>query len=534
MPLIPNLITCVTWPFILFHHDNGAQKTLVLESMRWMLLIQVLLLVTVSTLCSSVSGVPLLGAFIVGSRWRVNEHPGGNNNNNNNGSIQTRSSAHNVDNVDVAEWRNKSVKDLKKELQKRQIPCNHVFEKEELVRLVSIATMASTTTTTTHVEKDAETANVVVVDHQKVNDSAKSNQKITPGMIVTPLKLISLRGSEEVIVSSSSSSTSDPGQLKFQPTDQPFATMELQVQGGLNNDDEFTLNLMVDTACSGVVLKSSSVQEYQIPLIQQTPATSTGVSGVAERVELAEISNFAVGDERFDGNGLPAAVQNLDVIPKSIDGIIGLSFLSQFDMVEFDYTAERLKLYKDIPPNNNNKNVVEDVHHEDNEHDDQRVVVASGSLKMLDSLGVYVVDVWIGGRGPVSMIVDTGGSNTFLSWKGVSDLGLDRASKGVYKITESAGAVGNTGQAFALTHRIYVSSQLKLGSGSSSQTTTTTLPGLALGGTARLGIDIGDIPLLQSLASQNVGGILGLDVFTRCSAIRLKLKGNERTLTLLS
>ena len=381
----------------------------------------------------------------------------------------------------VAELRSKSVRELKKELQEKSIPCNDVFEKEELVQRLSSALLS---------KEDEKTNNSQVTEKPgatKANDAC----------ITTPLKLISLRGNEEVTVAST-----EPGTLKFQPTDQPFATMDLNVSG------KYSLCLMVDTACSGIVLKSSSVKKHNIPVLPN-PVTSTGASGQAEQVGLAEIPSFSVGGTSF--GRLPAAVQDLEVIPQSVDGIIGLSFLGQFETVQFDYRTEQLQLYKEKAA------AVED----------NLQPVASGSLNMLGSMGVYTVNVYVGERGPVSMIVDTGGSNTFLSWKGLRDLGLTAQSKGVYRIPDAAGAMGNTGQAFALTHRIFVSSQLHLGQPPGSD-----LAGLSLAGNARLGIDIGDIPLLQNLASQNVGGILGLDVFTRCAAIRLSLQGRDRKLTL--
>ncbi|KAL7566285.1 hypothetical protein ACA910_013614 [Epithemia clementina (nom. ined.)] len=421
-----------------------------------------------------------------------------------NGVTAIRSSSRAVDGEVVDQLRKKSIRELKSELSQIGIPCDDVFEKEELVRRLSTARLSN-------VEKVPVSTSSTAANNNIEPDKRRTSAS---NVVATPLRLISLRGNEEVSVS-----TSEPGELKFRPTDQPFATIELEVSGSNSNNGKYSLNLMVDTACSGVVLKSSSVRKHQMPLMQ-TPVTSTGASGEAQNVGLAEIPNFVVGGKSF--GRLPAAVQDLQVIPDSIDGIIGLSFLSQFDTIEFDYRSEELRLYKENEALPELENLC---------------VVASGDLKMLGSLGIYVTDVYVGQRGPVSMIVDTGGSNTFLSWKGVSDLGLSRDSKGVYRITDQVtGAMGNTGQAFALTHRMYVSSQLQL-VGRSSQSPSkpnSLLPGLDLSGINRLGIDIGDIPLLQSLASQNVGGILGLDVFTRCAAVCLKLKGQRKTLTLFS
>ena len=87
------------------------------------------------------------------------------------------------------------------------------------------------------------------------------------------------------------------------------------------------------------------------------------------------------------------------------------------------------------------------------------------------------------------------------------------------------GAMGSDNVAMQLTHRINVSSVLKLGDASSS-------PGLSLKDSRRLGIDIGNIAILDSLRGQNVGGILGIDALMRSSCVRLVFNGGQKEVLL--
>ena len=412
-------------------------------------------------------------------------------------SIFSSSTSH--DQVSLEDLRSKPVKELKKALQDRRIPSNDLLEKEELVQRLYQALQNNPPPLETDPTKDSSTSVV----------------------IVAPIKLTALRDNVRV------ENLGDNG--VFEPTDQPFATIELILQNpSSSSSNNQRLNLMVDTACSGVVLHSRAVQRLNLPQMS-TPVTSMGASGSAEATGLTEIPPFTIVDDDDDDDTkvfskLPAAIQNVDTLPSFIDGILGLSFLGQFHALEFDYTTNQLVLFETAQAAQKSL--------DENEESSQQIV-ARGPLHMLGSLGVYAVDVTLGGRGPVKMIVDTGGSNTFLSWKGVSDLGLSRSSPALARIPNPMGAMGTTAQVFALTHRIHVSSQLQLGRTTSNNSNDRSTEGLSLAGDKRLPIDIGDIPILQMMASQGVGGILGLDVFSRCKAIRLTLKGTQRELLLL-
>ena len=126
------------------------------------------------------------------------------------------------------------------------------------------------------------------------------------------------------------------------------------------------------------------------------------------------------------------------------------------------------------------------------------------------------------------MLVDSGAASTFLNWKGVTEgLGLQRNSKALTKQPSPMGAIGSDDIAMDLSHRIHVSSNLNLApKGSSSN-----LPGLNLTD-RRLGVDVGNIAILDSLEPYGVGGILGIDVLMRCSKVKMSFDSTSRRLTL--
>jgi hypothetical protein len=199
--------------------------------------------------------------------------------------------------------------------------------------------------------------------------------------------------------------------------------------------------------------------------------------GTAGTTGLSQLDTFALGGATF--GPLPAAVQDIGALPNKLDGIIGLSFLSQFTQVEMDFIHGKVTFCKSAPPKVASE-----------------TVLAQADMNLVKSLGIYTVDVLLGGRGPVKMLVDTGAASSFMNWKGIEDLHIARDSKAISPIPGSMGAMGSDNMAIQLTHRLHVSSNLNLGRSSDT-------PGLSLD-KARLPLDIGQIPILDSLASDGV------------------------------
>ena len=294
------------------------------------------------------------------------------------------------------------------------------------------------------------------------------------------------------------------GGITINPSDQPYATVQIEVLA--KNGQNFILQLLLDTACSGFVLRPSVVDKYDLPKLS-TPVTMTGAGGTTG-TGLTQIEKFNFGGEQF--GPLPAAVQDIGALPSSLDGIIGLSFLNEFAVVDLDFVSGQVSLYKkgDQAPS----------------LESSGKLCAKGSMNVLPHLGIYTVDVFLGGRGPVKMLVDSGAANTFLSWNGLQSLGISRDNKSFLKrLDNPMGAMGSDNTVASLTHRIHVSGSLQL---------ERDTDGLSLKDEKRLNIDIGDIAILNSLAAYNVGGILGIDVLMRCSSVRLSFGSSQKEIFL--
>ncbi len=143
----------------------------------------------------------------------------------------------------------------------------------------------------------------------------------------------------------------------------------------------------------------------------------------------------------------------------------------------------------------------------------------------LTRLRVYAADVTLDGRGPVGMLVDTGASSTFLNRRGVHDMRLSmHSSPRIEPIRgEAIGAMGADNLALRLTHRYQLRRRWNL------VAENTALGGLGLAGVEmREGdgevdgrnIDIGDLPVLEALGGDGVGGILGADLLMMCDVVR--------------
>jgi Aspartyl protease len=366
------------------------------------------------------------------------------------------------------------IQDIKAELKRRNVSIQNVFEKEELIRRLAIARQAS-------------------------NRELSNNDDGNTACIRTPLYFTTM--DEGVRVAAENMD----GGIIVQPSTQPYATMKIQVLNPAKGDS-FTLSLLMDTACSSFVLKPGICAKYNLPSYS-TPVTMQGAAGVTQTTGLTQIQQFTVPNINPQGASrpfgpLPAAVQEIGGLPSAIDGIIGLTFFNQFAAMELDFLEGMVLFYKDqdaIPGHS------------------EKVVVADTAMQLVGSLGIYTVPVYFGGRGPVIMLVDTGASCTLLNWKGVADLGLDRAtSPQIARIPIPTGAMGSENVAISLTHRLHVSSTLQLGDRSSK--------GIQL--ESRLAIDIGDIPIFDALPT--VGGVLGMDALTKCDVLRISTRNPAR------
>eukprot|EP00980_Cylindrotheca_fusiformis_P021604 scaffold8454_cov136-Cylindrotheca_fusiformis.AAC.5 len=360
------------------------------------------------------------------------------------------------------EIRSMRAREIKTELTKIGVSTVGLFEKEELVQCL--------------LRTRRETA-----PKPQSTEAMPPPSRPSSGAISTPLYFTSLDTGLKI------AAVNIAGGITVNPSEQPYATVKVDAQ---EKGSTFELRLLLDTACSGFVLRPSVVERHNLTKMS-TPVTVTGAGGTAGGSGLSQISRLTLGTASF--GPMPAAVQDIGALPQSLDGIIGLSFLSQFSSLDMDFVDGQVTLYE--------QGVVATLDSVSGS------LVSRGSMSTIPHLGLYAVDVFLGGRGPVKMLVDSGAANTFLNWNGIDKLGISRNDSSFLKRLDSPmGAMGSDNNVTRLTHRLHVSSTLQVGD---------KVNGLSLANERRLSIDIGDIPILDSLQPYGVCGILGIDALMR-------------------
>ena len=391
------------------------------------------------------------------------------------------------------------VKELKNELESRGISTRDAFEKEELVRRLYTAKIYASDET---------------INGTPIKDDVTTVSQSTPDNIIVPFQYFSLEASKSVAATNSQD-------IYIRPSEGKYAAIKVTFQP-TRSSSTVTLNLLVDTACSGLVISPNSVDRvnrecpgiFQMQSVGATMTTAGGSQG-AGVAKWDKSTNMIVGGVVVSpANGSMsnlAAVQDIGALPSGLDGIIGLSFLNQFSTVDFDFSNGRLCLYKkDADPTLPNNN-------------GQLSIVAQGRLS-LTRLGIYTTETNLGGR-KVSMLVDTGAASTFLNWNGVSQLNLSRESPLINPIVASIGAMGADNMALQLTHR-FVLKRWNLST--ENEYSPAGLP--CLDG---INIDIGELPVLEQLKGDGVGGILGADLLMMCDLVRFSgMNADSPTMTL--
>ena len=354
----------------------------------------------------------------------------------------------------IDEIRRMRVKEIKAELTEMRISTADVFEKEELVKRLYDALQAS---------PGPPKGPVNCIEGDLLFTSMETGRSIT---------------------------ALNQENIRIEGVGETYPTIQIRVE------ERFDLTLLLDTACSGFVLRPSIVPKYNLKTFD-TQATMTGAAGNVAFARLAQVGCFTFAGEKF--GTMPAAIQEIGALPSSLDGIIGLSFLQQFACTEFDVQQGKVRLYK----TERQPAIPTDL-----------AVVAEGPMSRT-TLGIFTVDVSLDGRGPIKMLVDTGATSSFLSWQGVSELGLSKST--VQPLSNRIGALGSDNIAMQLTHTLPVDQSVTFGRSQVG------------GGIApiNLSIDIGDIAILETqLKADRVVGILGMDLFLQCSRFRMSFVGS--------
>mmetsp|Transcript_2439 Transcript_2439/g.5119 ORF Transcript_2439/g.5119 Transcript_2439/m.5119 type:complete len:534 (-) Transcript_2439:6134-7735(-) len=384
------------------------------------------------------------------------------------------------------------VKEIKNELKSLGVGTEDVFEKKELVERLAKARKG---------EIKSEIRGGANSKQRSNGDSSAASSSASGEGIEVPLVFYSLESFSSVDASNTAQS------VYVRPSPGQFACIKAE----LPNPGR-TLTLLVDTACTGLVLRPSTVQRLGIPNLSNALGSMNAAGGNVANAAVAQVESLKIGS--INVGAMPAAVQDIGAMPSPIDGIIGLSFLKEFATVDMCFSTGRLSLFRrnlNPPVGSDTKKVTE---------------LAKTQMRMT-RLGIWTASVLLDGRGPVTMLVDTGAASTILNWKGLEQMGLDRSSPQVGPTPQEIGAIGADNVALRLTHRYVLKDGFNLVEGRSKGDENASLPGVSMKDGATINIDIGSIPVLDSLGSEGVGGILGADLLMRCDLVRLNFKGTR-------
>ena len=434
------------------------------------------------------------------------------------------SSNNEIDNTLLESLRSMRVKELKVELDTLSISTSDAFEKEELVQRLYNARIDGATSSVfangmdnkkirkkkkrrSHDDDDTstdDTVNPITTSNNSNSNNNNANPMTTSNnnsnnswTITTPLIYYELESSKSV-------KAQNANDIYIRPSPGKYASIKVQLHKQGIQTSPIEWMLLVDTACSGLVLSPNAVSKANsiCPNIIQTidNAATMTMAGSSQGSAVAKWDTYTkltVGGVELDHTNV-AACQDIGALPSQLDGIIGLSFLEKYACVDFDFVNDELRLdisdSSPIIPNVND-------------------IVAKGPLS-LTKLRIYTADVTLDGRGPVKLLVDTGAASSFLNWNGVSQMKLSSSSPQINPIQDSIGAMGADNMALQLTHRYKVKRRYNL----VAENNAVPLPGIGLDEVCN--VDIGDLPVLETLKSDDVGGILGADLLMMCDVVR--------------
>jgi len=392
---------------------------------------------------------------------------------------------------------NMKVKEIKKELDDANINTNDCFEKSELVlRLYEYKIKQFKN------NNDSNNTSTVVANNAKMKNNGKQN-----GIIRIPMQFHSL----------SSNSIEGNNNIYLRPSPGKFPSVVVTIPSSSLPSKSF--HLLVDTACSGIIIRPSVLNQLQLPKIN-TGVTMTAAGGTVgsdnnvykiSSIQLQDTDNQLVQLDDFIVVG-----QDIGSLPAVLDGIIGLSFLERYHSVSFDFDSGELVLVQYDKEDNN--------HLLEYQNPTKYETIAETKLSR-SRIGVYIAPVTLDGRGPINMIIDTGAASTFLNWKGVADMNMDSNHPLVSYNKESIGIMGADNNALALTHRFVMKRRLNFDTSRNIGTTIGMFaPGLDIGEDEEsVNIDIADLPILnlEAMKAENVGGILGSDLLMRADILHL-------------
>ena len=432
------------------------------------------------------------------------------------------------------------VRELKSKLESVGIDTSDAFEKDELVKrlvdysmqnnLNSIPESTESSTTNSTVKKKKKKKKKlntpppdIIAENEALEETTSNVQEASVPNTNKPEMKRKARGSVTRVtlgfhstqpsssIPSAKTTTDNPyNQVFLRPSPGKYPSIQLSLKGF-----DRKMTLLVDTACSGFILRPNIMSLYKL----QNTAPNVNISMTAA-AGTANIGGVSVGNVKNakmdDGTVLEdmiVAGQDIGALPQELDGIIGLSFLKQFEKIAFDFQNGQLLL---LPPRSQEEWI-----------DLSSMELMAKSQCKTCRIGVWTVDMSLDGRGPVKMLLDSGAAATFLNWNGVNALNMDRSHPLIQRNTDAMGLMGADNVALQLTHRFVLKNRVNLTSDLSAVGAFGPL-GIEVqsGDNGPLNIDIGDLPVLETLKGENVGGIVGSDLLMRCDLLLLDLKGS--------
>mmetsp|Transcript_16407 Transcript_16407/g.50225 ORF Transcript_16407/g.50225 Transcript_16407/m.50225 type:complete len:295 (-) Transcript_16407:1364-2248(-) len=262
------------------------------------------------------------------------------------------------------------------------------------------------------------------------------------------------------------------------------------------------LSLIFDTACSGILLRPQSVRKLGLPAVDAGGTmTSVGGTGSVPVTMLEGLHMKCSRDASVKTPELPyvqAAIQDIGALPDDVDGILGMQALSLYAGIDLDIKNQKLSVFRSSLPELASKGPL-----------GSNPTAPFKAPFRLCKLQVPFVDMNINGKGPIRLLLDSGASTTIINWKAAREnFGLSPSSalggEHGFRLNPHSGAMGADGRAISLSHQLRAKT-IALGD---------TQLGFAAGSGVELGIlvDIGDLPVIDTLASEGIVGVLGLNV----------------------
>ena len=244
------------------------------------------------------------------------------------------------------------MREIKSELNTLNISTADAFEKEELVQRLVHARLSSaidrTVTERTKKKKkrrsydddsfvSATATTESVINMQELQGAHSQNAKsspITDAIIKTPFVYFSLDSNKQIQDQKSQD-------VYIRPSPGKYVAVRVKLQSR-NSQDDVEYTLLVDTACSGIVLSPKAISRAG-DLIQtiKGAASMTTAGGGQGGYDVAKwgdnsTTKFIVGGvdiNEIEGFGSSmmnmAAVNDIGALPEGLDGILGLSFLNK-------------------------------------------------------------------------------------------------------------------------------------------------------------------------------------------------------------